>query len=130
MRFNGFRRYMETPWGPAYTEEQLAPGIVQVSTPSHGGLKLDAAAQQRIPQDVRNTFINGPGWAEEDCEALIVLALLAITVPCMTRPQALTAVRNICTVCPRYAPALAHIPSEKAEKVNVLKFRLLPASTH
>lgn len=111
---NGFTRYMETPWGPAYTEERLAPGVVQVTTPSHGGLKLDAAAQQRIPLEVRDSFINGHGWAEEDCEALIVLVLLAVTIPCMTRRQAVNNARIICQRCPRYAPALPHLPQEKA----------------
>lgn len=35
---------LSTPWGTAQTIETLAPGILLVTTASHGGLMLDCVA--------------------------------------------------------------------------------------
>jgi len=57
-----------TPWGSAQQVEQQAPGIVFVSTASHGGYKLSPERQRAVPAALRRPN----GWYEEDCEAYIV----------------------------------------------------------
>jgi len=52
-----------TPWGIADNVEILAEGIWSVSTPSHGGIKLNAARNKKIPDYMRID----DGWYEEDC---------------------------------------------------------------
>lgn len=59
-----------TPWGRADFAETLAPGIVTVSTPSHGGIHLDPAQNAKVHEVWRAA----DGWYEEDCDAYIVLA--------------------------------------------------------
>jgi hypothetical protein len=38
-----YQAKLSTPWGAADHVETIAPGIRSVSTPSHGGILLDAA---------------------------------------------------------------------------------------
>jgi hypothetical protein len=59
-----------TPWGSADFAEELAPGIVIVCTPSHGGIHLDDERNAKVDLVWRNAN----GWYEEDCEANIVFA--------------------------------------------------------
>jgi len=42
-----------TPWGVAYEREELAPGIVEVSTASHGGILLSKELQAQMPAHLR-----------------------------------------------------------------------------
>lgn len=62
-----------TPWGPAQQASVLAPGIVAVSTASHGGIWLSSERQVHIPAGIRP--INGRSWYEEDCEWALVFVL-------------------------------------------------------
>lgn len=62
-----------TPWGAAQHTSTLAPGIVVVSTSSHGGIWLSPERQGRIPEGVQP--INGRAWYEEDCEWALVFAV-------------------------------------------------------
>lgn len=57
-----------TPWGEPQHIEETAPGIVQVSTASHGGIKLSPERNGMIPPALRNPS----GWYEEDAESHIV----------------------------------------------------------
>jgi uncharacterized protein YdaT len=57
-----------TPWGIADYVSHPAPGIVTVSTPGHGGVKLSPERNRAIPTALRRAS----GWYEEDCEANIV----------------------------------------------------------
>lgn len=57
-----------TPWGGVQHYSPIAPGIVQVGTAGHGGIKLSAERNKEIPTALRNRN----GWYEEDCEASIV----------------------------------------------------------
>ena len=63
-----------TPWGNSDYEYELGCGITSYSTPSHGGLYIKDPSI--LPSDVTSSFINGSNWAEEDCEAVFVIALL------------------------------------------------------
>jgi len=53
---------MKTPWGRADNVHKLVEGIWFVGTPGHGGLKVSAALNKKIPETVR---ADG-GWYEED----------------------------------------------------------------
>jgi hypothetical protein len=59
---------MRTPWGKADNVEQVAPGIAFVSTPSHGGYKLEPSANQKVNAVWRQSG----GWYEEDVDYAIV----------------------------------------------------------
>lgn len=56
-----------TPWGTADSVHHMAPGIVSVSTPGHGGVKLSPERNRKIPTALRQAS----GWYEEDCEVYI-----------------------------------------------------------
>ena len=61
-----------SPWGTVDHCTPLAPGAWEVSTPSHGGIKLDRKLNARVPEAARRAG----GWYEEDCEwSLAVLAI-------------------------------------------------------
>lgn len=59
---------MYTPWGRSDSEKVLAPGIITVSTPSHGGIHLDKELNQLVPAYMRTQ----DGWYEEDVDWAIV----------------------------------------------------------
>jgi hypothetical protein len=60
---------LSTPWGAAQTIKTLAPGILLVSTASHGGLMLDSAALLALPEHLRTAGETYGDWRcfEEDC---------------------------------------------------------------
>ena len=109
---------INTPWGLSDTADTLAPGVILVTTPSHGGLLLPESSP--IPAAVTATFINGPRWAEEDCELPIALALLQAqkmvddnAVPGYPATKILEAARGVAERFPRYAVALDHLPKTR-----------------
>ena len=53
-----------SPWGKIQHVTVLAPGAWSVSTAGHGGIKLDAARNRKVPALVRGER----GWYEEDCD--------------------------------------------------------------
>lgn len=57
-----------TPWGPAQHQVEWAPGIVKVTTPSHGGGFLSIDRYLCIPAEIRDTAYAPPQWYEEDCD--------------------------------------------------------------
>lgn len=65
-----------SPWGPIQTVTPLGPDAVEVTTASHGGLRISPAALARLPVAIQSTAYSGGGWFEEDCDwALPYLAL-------------------------------------------------------
>lgn len=58
-----------SPWGTVDHHVVIAPGIVSVSTPSHGGIKLDRTRNAKV----HPAFRISTGWYEEDCEANIAI---------------------------------------------------------
>ena len=66
-----------TPWGWTRDVVELAEGILRVTTPSHGGLKLSRERWDELPAAVRDTMLT-PTFAEEDCEEPIVRLLLGV----------------------------------------------------
>jgi hypothetical protein len=59
-----------TPWGIADHATSIGPGMVLVTTPSHGGLWLSSDANTMVPSQYRRA----DQWYEEDCEIVIALA--------------------------------------------------------
>ena len=98
-----------TPWGPAQDVESLGPDVTRVSTASHGGLHVTGKAADSIPAAVWSAMMNGRGWAEEDCELVIVATMLMdaghITCPCYLehRDAARDAARTMAARYERYA---------------------------
>jgi hypothetical protein len=60
--------HINTPWGRSDHEREIAPGILEVSTPSHGGLYLDAQRWQELTRSFAFKPFAGPQWLEEDCD--------------------------------------------------------------
>jgi len=59
-----------TPWGAAQHVRELVPGIWNVDTAGHGGIKLDRERHAQLPAECRREG----GWFEEDCDICIPLA--------------------------------------------------------
>jgi len=69
-----------SPWGAIDRVTEIAPGIVFVSTSSHGGFHLDDERNAQVPLRWRETSWNRQGmagWYEEDCD----WCLVALTFP-------------------------------------------------
>ncbi len=58
---------MYTIWGKADSVKQIAPGIVNVSTPSHGGYILSKDRLAEMPECLRACSYTGDNNFEEDC---------------------------------------------------------------
>jgi hypothetical protein len=81
---------MRTPWGPSQSVEQIAPGIKRVDTASHGGYKLDASANAKVPDYMRED----DGWYEEDVDWSIVATVFPEHFDEAARAQAENTLRN------------------------------------
>ncbi len=81
-----------------------------IQTASHGGLQLSQKIQAKIPDEVLATFINGPEWAEEDCEACLVEAILMRKKILDRIPAAIKAAQSVSRNFTRYHPAAQHLP--------------------
>ena len=92
-----------TPWGWTQDIEELAEGVLRVSTPSHGGLRLSRERWDSLPAQVRDAMLM-PTFAEEDCEESIVRTLLGLGDD-RDRELALT----VAGYFDRYSPALPHL---------------------
>ena len=66
-----------TPWGWTRDFVELADGVLRVTTPSHGGLKLSRERWEELPTVVQDAMLT-PTYAEEDCEEPIVRTLLGV----------------------------------------------------
>ena len=66
-----------TPWGWTKDIEELVEGVLRVTPPGHGGLKLSRERWDEIPAEVRDAMLT-PTFAEEDCEEPIVRTLLGL----------------------------------------------------
>lgn len=53
-----------SPWGSIHHVTEVAEGIIEVSTASHGGIKLNRQLNAQVPEYMRRKG----GWYEEDCE--------------------------------------------------------------
>ena len=97
------RTTIHTPWGWSQDVEELAEGVLRISTAGHGGLKLSLGRWASLPRAVRDAMFNAT-FAEEDCEEPIVRTLLGIGGK-RDREMAL----DIAGRFERYAPALPYL---------------------
>ncbi len=75
---------MNTPWGPSQQIKTVAPGIVSVSTASHGGLKVSPEVWARIEAAFPGQPTYAPaGWLEEDLD----WSLAALACPELFPPR-------------------------------------------
>ena len=61
-----------SPWGIVQDEEVIAPGIILVTTPSHGGIWVSPELLGRVQVAMRDyaaDWSGSPSWYEEDCAA-------------------------------------------------------------
>ena len=68
-------KHGSTPWGVADHCEEVAPGILSISTPSHGGYWVDLTRLSQIRATfpgLTKTFAGLP-WFEEDCDWVYVV---------------------------------------------------------
>lgn len=78
---SGPRRYsetlpekeMRTPWGDSQQSSRIAEGIINISTASHGGIRLSPERQAKVAR-LFPRFISfaGGAWYEEDCDVAVV----------------------------------------------------------
>ena len=97
------RTTMHTPWGTPQDVEQLAEGVLRVSTAGHGGLKLSLGRWASLPRAVRDAMFHQT-FAEEDCEEPIARTLLGIGDD-RDRAMAIRVAERF----ERYAPALPYL---------------------
>lgn len=81
---------MHTPWGRADFQKVLAPGIISVSTPGHGGIHLDEELNKKVPAYMRSS----DGWYEEDVDWAIVATVFPEAFSEEDRKHAEVTVRN------------------------------------
>ena len=84
---------MCTPWGIADYIEDIAPGIVLATTPSHGGIWLSTARLDKVPMSWRAARFSGDPnshWFEEDCD----WAMVALTFPAAFTPEHIETARQ------------------------------------
>ncbi len=68
--------HIHTPWGPSQTVRELAPGIVDVTTSSHGGLRLSPSRWAELRAHFpRFKSFAGPHWLEEDCDYMAAVSI-------------------------------------------------------
>ena len=76
-----------SPWGAVKTQKQIAPGIVSVTTSSHGGIKVIPELWEKMK--VKETAFSRGGWFEEDCD----WALVALSFPEHFNPEDIAVAR-------------------------------------
>jgi hypothetical protein len=84
------RPLTNSPWGLIQQVTQIAEGIWQVSTASHGGLKVSDQRLAAMPAQRRATPYSHDGWFEEDLD----WALVAVSFPEAFRPDDLAMARQ------------------------------------
>ena len=125
-------RGSRTPWGRADSVKQLGPQVYWVGTPSHGGLFIGQDAVAAIPETVRDMFMHGGNWAEEDCELSIALVILdahgkidrkLLGVPIEKIREAAV---HTATTCEDYRPALPFLDESPRPQPTKREVRSTP----
>ena len=65
-----------SPWGKIQHSTNITPWMLEVSTASHGGIKVDRKHNSLIPKEYRRKS----GWYEEDCDWIIVYRFLGNSI--------------------------------------------------
>lgn len=70
-----YHRGTACPWGHIQSSRIVAPGIVHITTASHGGYRLDEPTYHAMPPHLRECSFTKDQWFEEDCSwCAVVLA--------------------------------------------------------
>jgi hypothetical protein len=75
---------MDTPWGESESVEYIAPGLLFVSTASHGGYKVAKESLDVFPKEVLDATFNAQGWIgwfEEDVDWAWVALYFSASFP-------------------------------------------------
>jgi len=83
-----------TEWKTAQGSTRYGRGVTRYDTAGHGGFKVSATMNQRIPEPYRNTGKNGIGWYEEDSEWAIVATFIPELFTDWERKRASNTLRN------------------------------------
>ncbi len=105
-----------SPWGKAETTHDVAPGIIFISTASHGGYWLSDDRLAAIPNNWRLARIHPSSdspWFEEDCD----WALVALTFPDLFPAEAAAPARQ--TFDTTHAPKIAAFKWTKDFRVTI-----------
>jgi hypothetical protein len=103
-----------SPWGKVQDAWVKGEGIVSVSCAGHGGVKVSAKQNKRIPESVRKA----DGWYEEDVEWAIVALCFPEAYPDPEHQK-----QAKCTVADYYPEALEQLTGEKPTLANSRKLR-------
>lgn len=57
-----------SPWGRIQHAIEIVPGMWQVHTAGHGGMKIDRAHMRLVPDYMQSTGYSSGGWYEEDSD--------------------------------------------------------------
>lgn len=76
--------------------QDIGRGVLQVSTPSHGGTFVPDSELAKLPECLRRfkTFTKSPNWFEEDCDVVIPVLMFPDLFEGWAVQYALTAVKN------------------------------------
>jgi len=87
---NNPRIGMDSPWSRIDSVSPVGPGVVFVSTPSHGGYIVSDSVLESMPAAIREsgTFCGVAGCFEEDCEWVKVYAAFPDLFPDRAGPAA------------------------------------------
>ena len=103
---------ISTPWGRSQTEREIAPGLLLVTTASHGGLLLapDRVAELRAKVPSFVPFAGLP-WLEEDCDVYAAIALWPEAFQPVSPAELRRTLNGMVTQCQmeRYRPILDYI---------------------
>jgi hypothetical protein len=113
-----------TPWGKSQHVTRFATGVNFYSTAGHGGFKLSTLVNNLIPNYFKDASLFNKlgwrGWYEEDCDAAIVIVILASWPgygPVFTEQEIRLAHKNLKAYLPaEYARFLAESPANTAPK--------------
>jgi len=110
-----------SPWGHIQTRETLAPGIVAVTTASHGGIWLSWSRHKQVKERFGPTFAGGP-WYEEDCD----WARVAVTFPEAFTADAVAAAEATIRAEQKYAAEQAAKQAAKTELTETGEQYVMP----
>jgi hypothetical protein len=108
-----------SPWGKVQDAWVKGEGIISVSTAGHGGVKVSAKQNKRIPESVRKA----DGWYEEDVEWAIVALCFPEAYPDPEHQK-----QAKCTVADYYPEVLEQLTGEKPTLANSYILRELAKS--
>lgn len=67
------KQITSSPWGRPDSVREIAPGIIEVSCPGHGGTLVTPEQLALMPEAFRLDAGPEGAWYEEDCEACLVI---------------------------------------------------------